>query len=50
MSKISFEPLPKDDVAPIDLDVLSMYSTAWIDITLMCLLLFTIFQVIKKLK
>tara|TARA_X000000950_G_C13612300_1_gene535854 strand:- start:440 stop:592 length:153 start_codon:yes stop_codon:yes gene_type:complete len=50
MSKITFEPLPQDDVAPIDLDMMNLYSTAWIDITLVCLVLFTIVQVIKRLK
>lgn len=50
MSKVTFEPLPKDDIAPIDLDVMHLYSTVWIDVTLVVLVLFTIFQVIKKLK
>lgn len=50
MSKITFEQLPKDDVAPINLDVINLYSTVWIDIILGCLTLFTFFQVIKRLK
>ena len=50
MSKITFEPLPKHDIAPIDIDVIHLYSSVWIDITLSCLILFTIYQVIKKLK
>lgn len=50
MSKITFEPLPHEDVAPIDLDVMNLYSTVWIDVTLVILVLFTIFQVIKRLK
>ena len=50
MSKITFEPLPKDDVAPIDIDVMNLYSTVWIDVSLIGLVLFAIFQVIRRLK
>ena len=50
MSKISVEPIPNDDIAQIDLDMIELYSTVWIDVLVGLVLVFTIYKVIKKLK
>lgn len=50
MSKISVEPIPHEDIAPIDINMIDLYSTMWIDILVGIVLLFTIFKVIKRLK
>ena len=50
MSKISVEPIPEDDIGQIDLDVIHLYSTMWIDVLVVFVLLVAIFKVIKRLK
>lgn len=50
MSRVTFEQLPKETIDPINLDVLNLYSTSWIDVSLGCIIVFTIYKIIKRLK
>ena len=49
MSKITFEPIVETD-QPLNIDVLDLYSTIWIDALLGMVLLISMYCVIKKLK